>query len=98
MGAELKTYDVAERLDTEDELFLYLEAAFEDGDPMIIKNALSNIARARGMSEIARSAGITRAGLYRALSDEGNPTLDTILKVLRALGLQMAIERLPEPA
>ncbi len=98
MAIELKTYDVAEFLDSEEEMHLYLEAAFEDGDPAIIKNALSNIARARGMTDIAKSAGITRAGLYRALSEDGNPTLDTIVKVLRALGLQIAIERKPEPA
>jgi len=91
MAAELQTYDVAEHLDSEEEMFLYLEAAFEDGDPAVIKNALSNIARARGMTEIARSAGITRGGLYRALSDEGNPTLDTILKILGALGFRAAV-------
>jgi len=89
--SELQTYDVAELLDSEEEMFLYLEAAFEDGDPAVIKNALANVARARGMTEIAKTAGITRAGLYRALSDEGNPTLDTIRRILGALGLQIAV-------
>lgn len=91
MAVELKTYDVAERLSDESEILHYLDAAFEDGDPAIIKNALANVARARGMSEIAKDAGITRAGLYRALSDEGNPTLDTLLKLTKALGLRLAI-------
>lgn len=91
MGIELKTYDVAERLRDETEILHYLEAAFEDGDPAIIKNALANVARARGMTEIAKDAGITRAGLYRALGEDGNPTLDTLLKLTKALGLRLAV-------
>jgi probable addiction module antidote protein len=91
MPIELKSYDVAERLDSNDEIRHYLDAAFEDGDPAIIKNALANAARARGMSEIAKDAGITRAGLYRALSEDGNPTLETMLKLTRALGVRLAI-------
>jgi len=91
MVVELKAYDVAERLRDETEILHYLDAAFEDGDPAIIKNALANVARARGMADIAKNAGITRAGLYRALGDEGNPTLDTLLKLTKALGVRLAI-------
>ena len=91
MAVELKNYDVAERLDSADEIRHYLDAAFEDGDPAIIKNALANVARARGMSEIAKDAGITRAGLYRALSDDGNPTLETWQKLVKALGVRLAV-------
>ena len=91
MAIELKTYDVAERLGDETEILNYLDAAFEDGDPDINKNALANVARARGMTEIAKDAGITRAGLYRALSDDGNPTLDTLLRLTKALGLRLGV-------
>ena len=91
MAIELKTYDVAERLGDETEILNYLDAAFEDGDPAIIKNALANVARARGMTEIAKDAGITRAGLYRALSDYGTPTLDTLLRLTKALGLRLGV-------
>ena len=91
MAIELRAYDVAERLGDETEILHYLDAAFEDGDPSVIKNALANAARARGMTEIAKDAGITRAGLYRALSDDGNPTLDTLLKLTKALGLRLAV-------
>lgn len=91
MGIELKTYDVAEHLDSEEEIRLYLEAAFEDGDPLIIKHAIANVARARGMTEIASKAGITRAGLYKALADEGNPSFATIASIVQALGLRISV-------
>ena len=67
----------------------YLEAALEDGDPKVIAVALGDIARAKGMSQIARDAGLGRESLYKALSAGGNPELGTILKVISALGLQL---------
>lgn len=91
-----KTYpwDVTEHLDTPEAVTGYLAAAFEDGDPQLIAAAIGDIARARGMTEIAREAGLSREGLYDALSEKGNPGLGTVIKVLRALGVHLA----PKPA
>lgn len=91
MAIELKTYDVAERLDSEEEIRLYLEAAFEDGDPKVITNAIGNVARARGMTEVAKQAGISRAGLYKALGDGGNPSLETLSAILHSFGMRLSI-------
>jgi probable addiction module antidote protein len=91
MTIELKTYDVAEHLDNDDEIRLYLEAAFEDGDPAIIRNAIANVARARGMAAVAEQAGITRAGLYKALGESGNPTLETLSAILAAFGMRLSV-------
>lgn len=91
MAIELKTYDVAERLDSEEEIRLYLEAAFEDGDPKVITNAIGNVARARGMSEVAKQAGVSRAGLYKALGEGGNPSLETLSAILRSFGVRLSI-------
>ena len=67
----------------------YLEAVLEDGDPAIIAAALGDIAKARGMAQIAKDTGLGRESLYKALSPEGNPEFATVLKVIRALGLQL---------
>lgn len=89
----LKTlpWDPSEHLDSEEAVAAYLEAAFEDGDPKLIAAALGDVARSRGMSEIATKAGLSRESLYRALSSNGNPELATILKVTRALGLRVTV-------
>jgi probable addiction module antidote protein len=89
----LKTFpwDPSEHLDSEEAVAAYLEAAFEDGDPKLIAAALGDVARSRGMSEIATRAGLSRESLYRALSSNGNPELATILKVTRALGLRVTV-------
>lgn len=84
-----RPYDTAEYLETEEDMALYLEAALEDGDPQLVAAALGDIARAHGMTQIAKSTGLSRESLYRALSPEGNPELATILKVLHSLGLQL---------
>jgi probable addiction module antidote protein len=84
-----RLWDAAGHLKTEEDQLLYLEAAFEEGDAALIAAALGDIARARGMTEVARRAGLGRESLYKALSTEGNPQLDTILKVMRALGLRL---------
>lgn len=85
-------YDTADYLKSEEEVLAYLEAAMEEAgdDPAFIAVALGNIARARGMMQLARDTGLTREGLYKALSAEGNPSLGTVLKVMRALGLGLA--------
>ena len=84
-----KLYDSTEYLETTKDMAAYLEAALEDGDPRVIVHALGNIARARGMSQIARDTGLGRESLYKALSPEGNPEFATVLKVVRALGIKL---------
>lgn len=89
MPLETEKWDVAEFLDSEEKVFAYIEAAFEDGDPLIIKKALGDVARARGMTSIARDAGVTREALYKALSEDGDPRLSTLLGVMKALGVKL---------
>jgi len=88
---KLKTtkWDVVDYLKTDEDMANYLEAAIEDGDPMVISAALGDIARAKGMSQVARKAGLGRESLYKALSPNGNPEFATILKVVKALGLRL---------
>lgn len=87
-----RTWDVAEHLETEADMAAYLDAALEDGDAALVLAALGDIARAKGMSQIARDAGLGRESLYKALSTTGNPEFGTILKVVRALGLQFHVQ------
>lgn len=84
-------YDVAEHLRTPEEMAAYLEASIEeaDGDATFIAKALGDIARAKGMTQVAREAGLGRESLYKALSATGNPEFGTILKVVTALGLKL---------
>lgn len=84
-------WDVGEYLDSEERIAGYLDAVFEDGDPALIKAAIGDVARARGMSAIAEKAGITRAGLYKALGEDGNPSFETVAAVLKALGVRLAV-------
>lgn len=87
-------WDPADHLRTEAEMVAYLEACFEEAgdDPSFIAAALGDIARAKGMSRVARDSGLTREGLYRALSKDANPSFGTVLKVTRALGLRLRAE------
>lgn len=87
-------YDVAEHLRTPEEIAAYLEACMEeaDGDATFIVKALGDIARAKGMSQVARDAGMSRESLYKALSGECSPGFDTVLKVVGALGLKLHAE------
>jgi probable addiction module antidote protein len=89
MPLETRPYDIAEYLDSEEAIAAYIDAVLEDGDPALIAHALGAVARARGMSQIARDAGLSRESLYRALSSEGNPEFGTVLRVLKALGLRL---------
>ena len=82
-------WDAAEHLENEEDMAAYLEAALEENDPTLIAAALGDIARAKGMSQIAKQTGLGRESLYKALSAEGNPEFATILKVIDALGLQL---------
>jgi len=88
-------FDAADYLLTEKDIKAYLDACFEesDGDPAFITKALGTIARARGMSKIAKKTGISREGLYKALSGDGNPEFSTILKVVDALGFRLVVAR-----
>ena len=87
-------YDVAEHLRTPKEMAAYLEACMEeaDGDAAFVAKALGDIARSKGMSLVARRAGLSRESLYKALSGERSPGFDTVLKVVRALGLKLHAE------
>jgi probable addiction module antidote protein len=82
-------WDPAEHLETEADMAAYLEAALEESDPALIAAALGDIARAKGMTQVAREAGLGRESLYKALSPDGNPEFATIMKVVSALGLQL---------
>ena len=91
--AKTKTtrYDIAEHLRTPEEMAAYLEACLEDanGNAAFIAKALGDIARAKGMAQVARDSGLSRESLYKALSGERSPDFDTILKVVEALGLKL---------
>ena len=93
-GTVTSPYDVAEHLRTPEEMAAYLEAAMEEagGDAAFIARALGDVARARGMSQVARDTGLSRESLYKALSSERNPSLDTVLRAVGALGLKLRAE------
>ena len=84
-------WDATEYLKTDADIANYLEAVFEDGDPALVAAALGDVARAKGMSQIAQTAGLGRESLYKALSPEGNPEFATVLIVIRALGLKLKV-------
>jgi probable addiction module antidote protein len=96
-GTITTKFDVAEHLRTPEEMAAYLEACLEEanGDAAFIAKALGDIARAKGMSQVARDAGLSRESLYKALSGERSPGFDTILKVINALGLKLHAEAVP---
>ncbi len=84
-----RPWDAAEHLKSEEDMAAYLEAALEEGDASLFAASLGDIARAKGMTQIAREAGLGRESLYKALSLEGNPEFATVLKVVRSLGLKL---------
>jgi len=92
MNTSTSAYDVSDYLRTPEEMAAYLEACIEeaDGDAAFIAKALGDIARAQGMTQVARDAGLSRESLYKALSGERSPSFDTILKVVSALGLKLS--------
>ena len=92
MGKLVTTpWDPADHLATEEDRAAYLEAALEEGDPALVAAALGDIARAKGMSQVAREAGLGRESLYKALSPSGNPEFATIMEVVSALGLRLHV-------
>ena len=95
MAVRLSRWDSAEYLQTDEDIQEYLEAVFEEGkdDPAFIVHALGIIARAKNMSQLARETGLSREGLYKALSENGNPTFSTVSKIARALGLRLKLAK-----
>ncbi|WP_158807430.1 addiction module antidote protein [Beijerinckia sp. L45] len=92
MVLQTRLWDAAEHLKSDEAMSAYLNAAFEEDDPKLLMTVLGDIARAKGMSILSKETGLSRESLYRALSNEGNPTFSTILKVTRALGLRLTTE------
>jgi probable addiction module antidote protein len=84
-------FDSAEYLDSDEAIGAYLEEALETEDPAFIAHALGTVARARGMSQIAKETGLSRESLYKALSTEGNPEFSTVIRVMKALGLRLSV-------
>ena len=87
--AKTAPWDPAHHLETEEDMAAYLEAALEEGDPALVAAALGDIARAKGMTQLARDTGLGRESLYKALSPTGNPEFATVMKVVTALGLKL---------
>jgi len=90
MRPKTTRFDAADYLDTEARQVAYIAAALESGDADFVRDALGLVARARGMGEIAREAGLNRESLYKALGKSGNPEFSTVLRIVRALGLTLS--------
>jgi len=91
MTEKFTRYDSADYLKTEDDIVAYIEAVTEDGDPALITHALGVVARARNMSQLARDAGLSREGVYKALAEDGNPSFATVAKLAHALGFKLSL-------
>lgn len=91
MALKTRPFDVAEHLKTDADIKAFLAGVLEEGDASDYIHALNTVARAKGMTEIARKAGLTRASLYKALADDAHPRFDTIKKVVEALGCKLAV-------
>lgn len=90
---KLKKFDVVDFLDNDEVLIEYLNAALEENDPAFFAKAIGDVARAKGMTSVSESTGLGRQALYRSLSSEGNPRIDTLFKVLDALNVRLAVTR-----
>ena len=93
MALQVYPFDPARHLETEEDILYYLEAAMEGNDPKHIASALGDVARSKGMTKLAKKAGLGRQALYNALSESGNPTLETLVAVLGALGLELTVQK-----
>ncbi len=93
MGVKTSPFDPADYLSSEDDILDYLKIWMEDGSPQEIARAIGDIARSKGMSDIAKKSGLGRQALYNALSENGNPTLETLTAVLDALGLELTVQK-----
>ena len=85
-------WDASKYLNTEQDIIDYLDAAAETGDPALMQAAIGDVAKARGMGQIAKEAGVGRESLYKSLSKDGNPSFQTILKVIHVLGGRISIQ------
>ena len=92
MKIKLTEWDASELLETEEHIAAYLAVAFEEGDPEMIALAIGNVAKARGMAEIARKAGVSRQSLYRAFQKGGDPKLTLLVNVMNSLGMKLTAE------
>ena len=90
--ADLPEFDMAEELKTEEDIAIYLTLVLEENDQAELMHALKTVARARGMTEVARASGVTREALYKALRPTSQPRFDTIMKVIRSLGLKISVQ------
>lgn len=90
MTLETTKFDIQDHLKTPGDRATYIRIALEEGDPVFITQALNDVARAIGMTEVAKAAGITREGLYKALGEKGDPKLSTLLGVAKALGISLS--------
>ena len=90
--SELPDFDMAEHLENEEDIAMYLSVILEENDPALLASALGDIARARGMSDIAKAAGVTREALYRALRPDAHPRFETISRVCAALGVRLVAQ------
>lgn len=91
MALKTTKFDAADYIETPEDVAAYIEAVLEDGDPELIKSAIGDIVRSKGMSKIAGETGLSRMGLHKALSADGDPKLSTLLSIMNALGLQLAV-------
>lgn len=91
MSVQVEKWDVSEYLESEEDITAYLNAVLEENDPALLQAALGDVAKARGMTEIAKSAGVGRESLYKSLSVTGNPSFQTIAKVVASLGLKIEL-------
>jgi probable addiction module antidote protein len=89
---DLSKFDAVDYLKTEKDIAAYLSAVLEDGDPALFVAAIGDIARAKGMTEIAKKSGVTRESLYRALKIEARPRFETVTRVIQALGMKLSVQ------
>lgn len=94
MAVTTRPWDAAETLETKGDIAAYLDAVLEDGDPELLKAALGDVARSKAMTQMAKASGLGRANLAKALSPDGAPEFATVARVLRALGLRLAVSAL----
>lgn len=98
MKIETLPFDIADELGDDQSVAIYLDEALASGDPAYFAYALGKVAKARGMTSVAREAGVSRGSLYAALSTDGNPTIATLMQVMRSLGLRLSAAPLDEAA
>ena len=89
---KLKAFDVADYLSSEEDMQAYLQVALEDGDPKLLAAALGDIAKARGMAQLAADTGLSRESLYKSLSGERAPSSETLFKVMKSLGFKLSVQ------